>query len=93
MINAKNVVVIAPHPDDEILGAGGTIDKLSANGAKVHVLYVSGHLPPLYPRSVFEVTKLEAISACNLLGVTSTRFLELPATKVNEILLRIEQTD
>ena len=51
MINAKNVVVIAPHPDDEILGAGGTIDKLSENGAKVHVLYVSGHLPPLYPEA------------------------------------------
>ena len=85
MMFSKNVVVVAPHPDDEILGAGGTIARLSSGDTNVHVLYVSGHLPPLYPRNSFEVTKSEAIAACNILGVTSTNFLEIPATKVNEV--------
>ena len=48
MINdLKNIVVISPHPDDETLGLGGSIKKFSSLGIKVHVLVVSGHLPPL----------------------------------------------
>lgn len=43
----KKVIVVAPHPDDETLGVGGTIAKLSKEGHEVHVLVVSGHLPPL----------------------------------------------
>ena len=44
----KKVLVIAPHPDDEVLGVGGTISRFSENGVEVSVLIVSGHLPPLY---------------------------------------------
>ena len=32
---SKNVLVIAAHPDDEILGSGGTIKKLVNSGHKV----------------------------------------------------------
>ncbi|SVC45725.1 uncharacterized protein METZ01_LOCUS298579, partial [marine metagenome] len=28
----SSVLVVAPHPDDEILGAGGTIAKYAADG-------------------------------------------------------------
>lgn len=33
-----NVIVIAPHPDDETLGCGGTLLKHHANGDKIHWL-------------------------------------------------------
>lgn len=33
-----NVLVIAPHPDDEIIGVGGTIAKRIAQGDNVYVL-------------------------------------------------------
>lgn len=36
-----NVYVVAAHPDDEILGAGGTIAKHIQNGDKVKVLIVA----------------------------------------------------
>ena len=39
----KKVVVISPHPDDETLGAGGTIKKFSSLGIDVSVLIISGH--------------------------------------------------
>lgn len=32
-----NVLVIAPHPDDEIIGVGGTIAKRIAQGDNVYV--------------------------------------------------------
>lgn len=41
---AKRILVIAPHPDDDILGAGGTLLKAIDSGAKVHVLYVTNGL-------------------------------------------------
>ncbi|SVD89170.1 uncharacterized protein METZ01_LOCUS442024, partial [marine metagenome] len=44
--SGSSILIIAPHPDDEILGLGGTISKLSSQGHKVTILTVSGHLPP-----------------------------------------------
>ena len=81
----KSAVVIAPHPDDETLGVGGTISRLIKNGTEVSVLIVSGHLPPIYDQSAFEKTKREAEEAFKLLGVTKYKFLEIPATLVNQI--------
>lgn len=37
----KNVIVIAPHPDDETLGVGGTILKHKENGDKVACIFVT----------------------------------------------------
>lgn len=37
----KNILVIAPHADDECLGVGGTLLKHKANGDKVHWMLVT----------------------------------------------------
>jgi len=79
----KRVMVVAPHPDDETLGVGGTIAKYSAQGADIFVLIVSGHLPPLYSRKDYDKTVHEAQSAFKLLGVSQSAFLEIPATMMN----------
>jgi LmbE family N-acetylglucosaminyl deacetylase len=39
--SAARILVISPHPDDDILGAGGTLMKAIDNGAEVHVVYVT----------------------------------------------------
>ena len=80
----KRLLVVAPHPDDETLGAGGTIAKFSAQGDEVFVLMVSGHLPPLYSREDYEITVSEAHSAFDLLGVAKSMFLEIPATMIGD---------
>jgi len=80
----KRVMVVAPHPDDETLGVGGTIAKYSAQGAEVFVLMVSGHLPPLYSREVYDKTVSEAEAAFELLGVSQSEFLEIPATMIDD---------
>lgn len=81
-MTAKRALVIAPHPDDETLGAGGTIAKFAAQGHEVAVLVVSGHLPPVYPREAYDRTVAESKRAFELLGVSSSRFLEIPATMI-----------
>jgi LmbE family N-acetylglucosaminyl deacetylase len=35
------VLVISPHADDEVLGCGGLLAGLAAEGSNVHVLYLS----------------------------------------------------
>jgi LmbE family N-acetylglucosaminyl deacetylase len=80
----KRVLVVAPHPDDESLGVGGTIAKYSAQGYEVFVLMISGHLPPIYSRKAYEKTVSEAYSAFRVLGVEKSVFLDIPATTIGD---------
>ncbi len=35
---SKIVAVIAAHPDDEVLGCGGTVARMASEGCLVHIL-------------------------------------------------------
>ena len=74
--NIKKCTVIAPHPDDETLGLGGSLARMSALGIEISILIVSGHLPPLYDVKSFEKTVSEAKEAFNILGVSKFEFLK-----------------
>ena len=80
----KRILIVAPHPDDETLGTGGTIAKYVEDGHQVSILTVSGHLPPLYSREIYEKTVKEAYKAFSILGVSKSWFLEIPATMIGE---------
>ena len=70
-----NVLVIAPHPDDESLGCGGTVALLRERGFAVHVLFVSdGTLShpnsPAYPTDrLRQLRESEALEALQILNV------------------------
>jgi len=74
------ILVIAPHPDDEILGVGGLMAKHVEAGDPVTVLTVAGHRPPLYTEETYQRTVSEARAAHAIVGVTKSVFLDLPAT-------------
>ncbi|HWO07376.1 MAG TPA: PIG-L family deacetylase [Candidatus Paceibacterota bacterium] len=40
-LTRKRLLVVAPHPDDEIFGCGGLIQRVKAEGGKVYVLYLT----------------------------------------------------
>ena len=82
-IYGDNVCIIAPHPDDEVLGLGGTVRKMVENNIKVNLLVVSGHLPPLYKKESFDITKKECLASGKILGIDNIEFLKIPATYIH----------
>jgi N-acetylglucosamine malate deacetylase 1 len=40
-LGSRRILVIAPHPDDEVFGCGGLIFELKRRGAEVHVLFMT----------------------------------------------------
>ena len=72
MSAVSTVLVIAPHPDDEVLGCGGSIVRQVEAGRVVHVLYLtSGEhgSPQLTPEQARRVREKEAVNAAGVLGV------------------------
>lgn len=80
------ILVIAPHPDDEVLGVGGTIAKYAAEGNDVYVCIVTKGCEPLFAEDIVEKTRGECRKADNFLGVKETIFLDFPAVMIEEAL-------
>jgi LmbE family N-acetylglucosaminyl deacetylase len=76
-----NVLVIAPHPDDESIGCGGTICLHVQRGDRVSVAFLtSGELglKHLDCQEAWRVREGEAQAAAAVLGVAEMNFLRLP---------------
>ena len=82
--NFKKTLIIAPHLDDETIAVGGTIKKLSKAKMQVQVVIVGGHLPPLYNKKSYLVTKNESEKALKILGVKKVYYLDLPALEFHK---------
>ena len=85
MRDTPQLLVIAPHPDDEVLGTAGTMARFARQGGDVTVGTIAAHMPPLYPREVHERTVEEAKQAHRLLGVKESIFLDNPAVLLGKI--------
>lgn len=81
----RTALVIAPHPDDEVLGVGGTMAKLAERGAQVHVAIVTKGQPPRFTAEYVENVRQECEAAHRRLGVAQTHFLDLPAAELDRI--------
>ena len=81
----NKILVIAPHPDDEVLGVGGTMARLAEEGCEVCVLIVTKAYPPEYDETVAECDRLQATEAHKLLGVKKTIILSLPAARLDSV--------
>ena len=86
-----NVLVFAPHADDEILGCGGTIARHAAEGDKVYVCVITRGKPPVYKVSdeLLESqphNRMEEVEASNkCLGIIRTYFLQFPAVMLETV--------
>lgn len=84
---SRRVLVVAAHPDDEILGMGGTIAKHSQEGAEIAVLWVSEGSSWQYPGDddIRERKFLDAQAAAKMLGVTRCMQRHLPDMKLDMV--------
>lgn len=80
-----NILVIAPHRDDEVIGVGGTIAKYAASGNFVFVCIITHGTEPLCRYDLDEKIREECVMADKFLGVTETIFLDYPASMLETI--------
>lgn len=80
-----NVLVIAPHPDDEIIGVGGTIAKKVKQGHQVYVCVVTKAFESMFPKELIESGRAECREADKFLGVCETSFLNFPAVMLETV--------
>lgn len=81
----KSILVIAPHPDDEVLGCGGAIARHTDCGDDVHIVAVTRADPAIYPDDDEMAFREEVQAAHQLLGVASTTYLDFPAPRLDTI--------
>lgn len=79
------VLVIAPHPDDEIIGVGGTIAKRVKAGDEVYVCVVTKGQEPMFKKDFIEKGRRECREADAKLGVKETIFLNFPAVMLETV--------
>ena len=84
----RHLVVVAPHPDDEILGVGATAARFAAAGVKVTVLAVTDgdashpDSPTMDPRRLSALRVEESRRACAVMGLGEPVRLGLPDGRV-----------
>ena len=91
MINSKKILVVAAHPDDEVLGCGGSIAKWTNAGHQVFVIFMSEGITSRNKKNNSEtehqLIKLKSISqkSGELLGVRSIEFIGYPDNRMDSI--------
>jgi LmbE family N-acetylglucosaminyl deacetylase len=76
-----SVVVLAPHPDDEVLGCGGALCRHAAAGDRIVVVFLtSGELglKRLAREDAWRIREDEARAAARILGIAAVEFLRGP---------------
>ncbi len=81
-VRASSALVLAPHYDDEVLGCGGLVCRLTAAGAAVRVLFLSdsgGDDQDTEERAAYSRRRRdEAKAAAEILGIAGIDRLDLP---------------
>lgn len=89
--SAKDIVVIATHPDDETLGAGGTLLKHKAQGDRIHCIFCTdifeeeGFTPQTIAKREQEIKAVSAaynFDSVHRLGLKTTKCDEYPKSMI-----------
>lgn len=91
-MNPQAVLVVAAHPDDEVLGCGGTIARWAAQGCPVHVLLFAdgegarpSHEPAGAPAARRTARADAARAAAKILGCASLELLDYPDNRLDGV--------
>jgi LmbE family N-acetylglucosaminyl deacetylase len=83
----ETVLLVAPHPDDEALGCGGTVKLLTAAGARVAVVVMArgdGGVDGGASEVSIDERQVESRRACELLGAEPPLFIGLKSQDIRK---------
>ncbi len=88
----KSVLVIAAHPDDEVLGCGGTIARLINEGSIVNIAFLADGVMSRgeskeEKNEDLEIRRAAAKKACGILGTKSVSFRDFPDNCMDTVAL------
>lgn len=79
------VAAVVAHPDDEVLGIGGTLARHAAEGAAVSVLVVADGATSRYPSDMVDELQKATQKAALRLGAGEPRFAGLPDQQLDAL--------
>ena len=87
--DTKKVAVIMAHPDDEVLGCGGSLARLSRSGASVHIFILATGLTSRGPadKAALMALKEQARAAATRLGASTIDFADFPDNAMDSVSL------
>jgi LmbE family N-acetylglucosaminyl deacetylase len=80
-----NVVVIAAHPDDEILGTGGTLAAHARAGDEVHAIVLAEGASSRYEKKMKTTLEEAGRAAAREIGFASIRFEGFPDQRMDTV--------
>ncbi|HJU55720.1 MAG TPA: PIG-L deacetylase family protein [Pyrinomonadaceae bacterium] len=99
MMANKNILVVAAHPDDEVIGAGGTIAAHAARGDQVFIAILTEGASVQFPGEDDKISlkKRQALDAARMLGAKKVfsgdfpdqRLDATPVLEVNRFVERV----
>ena len=84
----KKILIFAAHPDDEVIGCGGTIAKLKKNGNEIFVCFVADGESSRNVKNIDELIKNRkkaAIKSAKILGIKKLFFCDLPDNRLDTL--------
>jgi N-acetylglucosamine malate deacetylase 1 len=83
----ERLLVVAAHPDDEVLGCGGLLARVADAGGSARILIVTEGATTQYPGRPDLVAQKrdEAMEAARILGTSDLRFAELPDMQLSTL--------
>ena len=84
----KNLLVVAAHPDDEVLGCGGTILKYSKKGYNINLIFFTDGVGSRINKNLNKkkIVRINAaIKAAKILGCKKPNFNEFPDNELDKI--------
>ena len=91
MYNMHNILVIVAHPDDEILGVGATIKKLTEEGCVANAVILGegltsrGNCRSDTDKNLLEELKSHSKSATTTVGYSNVEFADLPDNRFDSL--------
>ena len=91
---SSRTLIVAAHPDDEVLGCGATMARIIAEGGNVQVIFLSDGESSRFDVSQrdsddviskIESRKLAAIVAATILGSNPPKFFDLPDNQLDTV--------